>query len=94
MKELLKLFLGMRLMLLANGCCFLRISIDTLYRYNISKIIYRAQAKQTLQTLSTEIVLLRLLQDPTKVLLMFKWGFTKNKDIIKVDHAADIKIFA
>ena len=29
-----------------------------------------------------------------KMLLMFGWRFTKYKDIIKVEHAADIKIFA
>ena len=29
-----------------------------------------------------------------EVLLMFGWGFAKNKYIIKVDYAADIKKFA
>ena len=40
-----------------------------------------------------ELVLLQLLQNPTKVLLMFWWGLAKDKDIIKVDHAADIEMF-
>ena len=92
-KELLNFFLGLRLRPLMNSCYFLMISADTLHRYNIPKIIYGAQAKGTLKSLSTEIVLLKLLKDPTKVLLMFRWGFTKNEDIIKVDHAVDIKIF-
>ena len=43
--------------------------------------------------LSTERVLLQPLQNPMEVLLMFGWGFAQNKDIVKVDHAADIKTF-
>ena len=60
-KELLNLFLGLRLRLLVNSCYFLRISTDTLYWYNIPKVIDWAQAKGTLQLLSTELVLLKLL---------------------------------
>ena len=91
-KELLNLFLGLRLRPLMNSCYFLRISTDTLCRYNIPKVIYGAQAKGTLWLLSTELVLLQLLQNPTKVLPIFWWGLAKDKDIIKVEHATDIEI--
>ena len=43
--------------------------------------------------LSTELVLLKLLKNPMKVLLMFQWGLAKDKNFIKVDHAEDIEIF-
>ena len=69
-KELLKLFLGLMLRLLVNSCCFLMISTDTLCSYTIPKVVYGAQAKGTPRLLSTELVLL-LLQNPTKVLLIF-----------------------
>ena len=92
-EELLNLFLGLRLRPLTNSCYFFGISADTLCRYNIPKIIYRAQAKGTLWLLSIKIVLLKLLQDPTNVLLIFVWGFTNNKEIIKVDHAVGSRYF-
>ena len=49
----------------------MRISTDTLRRYNVTKVIFGVQAKGTLQLLSTELVLLQLLQNPMKVLIIF-----------------------
>ena len=92
-EELINLFVSKRLRPLTNSCYFLRISTVTLHRYSVPKIIYEAQAKGTLRSLGTDIVLLQLLQNPITVFLIFGWGFTNNKDIIKVDHAVDIKTF-
>ena len=69
-KKLLNLFLGLRLRPLANSFYFLRISTNTLRRYNIPKVIYGVQARIILQLLSTELVLLQILQNLMKVLLM------------------------
>ena len=65
-KKLLNLFLGLRLRPLANRCYFLRIFTDTLCRYNVPKVINGAQAKRTLQLLSTELVLLQLTTEPNE----------------------------
>ena len=63
-EELLNLFLGLRLRPLVNSCLFSEDQYWYPMQYNVPKVIYRAQAKGTLWSLSTELVLLQLLQNP------------------------------